>query len=88
MSEHVHLLFWPTISDYNVSEILNTIKQSVSKRALLFVHREASAFLARMEDRQPNGTIHHRFWQRGGGCTSTDRLHSQQSGAARIVSGT
>jgi putative transposase len=67
MPEHVHLLIWPTISDYSVSEILNSIKQSVSKRALLFVHREASAFLARMEDRQANGTIHHRFWQRGGG---------------------
>ena len=32
MPEHVHLLIWPTIPDYNISEILNSIKQSVSNR--------------------------------------------------------
>ncbi len=67
MPEHVHLLIWPTVPNYNVSEILNSIKQSVSKRALLFVGREAPAFFVRMEDRQPNGNVHYRFWQRGGG---------------------
>ncbi len=67
MPEHVHLLLWPTLPDYDISEILNSIKQSVSKRALLFVQRDAPEFLARMEDRQPNGTVHYRFWQRGGG---------------------
>jgi putative transposase len=67
MPEDVHLLLWPTIPNYNVSDILNSTKQSVSKRAPLFVRHEAEAFLVRMEDRQPNGTIHHRFWQRGGG---------------------
>jgi putative transposase len=67
MPEHVHLLLWPTIPEYDVSSILNSIKQSVSKRALLFVQRECPAFLARMEDRQPNGHVHYRFWQRGGG---------------------
>ena len=60
-------MLWPTAASYNVSEILNSIKQSVSKRALAFVQRETPAFLKRMEDRQPNGTVHFRFWQRGGG---------------------
>jgi putative transposase len=67
MPEHAHLLLWPTTEDYDISEILNSIKQSVAKRALLFVQREAPAFLPRMADRQPNGLIHYRFWQRGGG---------------------
>jgi putative transposase len=67
MPEHVHLVLWPTNSRYSTSDFLNSIKQSVSKRVLLFVQREARTFLARMEDRQPNGTMHYRFWQRGGG---------------------
>jgi putative transposase len=67
MPEHVHLLIWPTRSNYNISEILSSIKQSVSKRALLFVGNSAPSFLRRMEDRQPNGMAHYRFWQRGGG---------------------
>src|SRR5205807_10376672 len=41
MPEHAHLLLWPTVLDYNISHILNSIKQSVAKRALLYVRREA-----------------------------------------------
>ncbi len=67
MPEHAHVLVWPTGSEYDISAILNSIKQSVSKRALIHVHRHAPAFLPRMEDRQPNGDVHYRFWQRGGG---------------------
>jgi putative transposase len=67
MPEHAHLLVWPTELVYDISDVLNSIKQSVSKRALAFVRREASEFLSRMEDRQPNGKTHYRFWQRGGG---------------------
>jgi putative transposase len=67
MPEHAHLLVWPAEPAYDISDILNSIKQSVTKRALLFVRRHALAFLPRMEDRQPNGEVHYRFWQRGGG---------------------
>jgi putative transposase len=67
MPEHAHLLIWPTEAIYDVSDILNSIKQSVAKRALLYVRRVAPAFLNRMEDRQPNGATHYRSWQRGGG---------------------
>jgi putative transposase len=67
MPEHAHMLIWPTEKVYDIGDILNSIKQSVSKRALLFVRREAPTFLIQMEDRQPNGQVHHRFWQRGGG---------------------
>jgi putative transposase len=67
MPEHAHLLIWPTTLTYDVSQILNSIKQSVSKRALLHVRREVPKFLPRMADCRPNGEIHYRFWQRGGG---------------------
>jgi putative transposase len=67
MPEHAHLLVWPTELKYDISDILNSIKQSVAKRALLHVRRDAPAFLGRMQDCQPNGETHYRFWQRGGG---------------------
>ena len=67
MPEHAHLLIWPTEVQYDISEILNSIKQSVAKRSLIHVRRYAPAFLSRMEDRQPNCQRHYRFWQRGGG---------------------
>jgi putative transposase len=67
MPEHVHLLIWPTTPAYDVSVILNCMKQSVAQRALIYVRRFAPAFLDRMQDRQPSGAVHYRFWQRGGG---------------------
>ncbi|MCA8993910.1 MAG: transposase [Planctomycetaceae bacterium] len=70
MPEHVHLLFCPTTAEYSISAILTTLKQSVAKRAKRYVEKHASEFLTRMEDRQPNGRVSHRFWQRGGGFDS------------------
>ena len=67
MPEHVHLLVWPTTTEYSISAFLNTVKQSVSKRALSWIREHAPEFLNQLEDRQPNGLVHHRFWQRGGG---------------------
>lgn len=67
MPEHAHIILRPTPADYQISTILSSIKQSVARRALVYVQRHASGFLTRMEDRQPNGQVHHRFWQRGGG---------------------
>jgi putative transposase len=67
MPEHAHILIWPPGGSYDVSAILTSIKQSVAKRALSFVQREAPSFLRRMKDRQPNGRVDYRFWQRGGG---------------------
>jgi putative transposase len=67
MPEHVHLLLWPTIERYSISRILSSIKQSVAKRAIFYLRRQAQAKLRLLEDRQPNGKLHYRFWQRGGG---------------------
>ncbi len=67
MPEHVHLLIWPTHAVYSISAILKSLKQSVARNALTFVKRNSPDFLRQMEDRQPNGGVAHRFWQRGGG---------------------
>ena len=67
MPEHAHLLLRPVESVYDISDILSSIKQSVAKRLVLYVKRQAPTFLRWMQDRQPNGKIHYRFWQRGGG---------------------
>jgi putative transposase len=66
MPEHVHLILWPHIG-FRISQILTTLKQSVSKRAVLWLREHAHAFLSRLEDVQPNGRRAYRFWQRGGG---------------------
>lgn len=67
MPEHVHLLLWPTRPKYSISSILSSLKLPVTKKALLYVRQSAASFLPKMEDRQPNGDVHYRFWQRGGG---------------------
>ena len=66
MPEHVHLVILPR-ANVTISAILTTLKQSVSKRALLWLRRNAPEFLSRLEDLQPNGMRAYRFWQRGGG---------------------
>ena len=66
MPEHVHIVLLPN-EKIRISRILLTIKASVAKKALLWIRGHAPAFLERMEDRQPNGHSHYRFWQRGGG---------------------
>ncbi len=67
MPEHVHLLIYPRADDYSISDILRSIKLSVSTRAIRFVEENKPNFLIHMEDAQPNGRIAYRFWQRGGG---------------------
>ncbi|MFA8016266.1 REP-associated tyrosine transposase [Bremerella cremea] len=66
MPEHVHLIVLPH-SDVKVSSILSTIKQSVAKRALLWLKVNAPSFLPQIEDLQPSGKRCFRFWQRGPG---------------------
>ncbi len=67
MPEHAHLLIWPRESAYSISGILTSIKRPVSRKALSYVRTSAPNFLSQMEDRQPGGRVHYRFWQRGGG---------------------
>jgi putative transposase len=66
MPEHVHIILTPK-PEILIRNILTSLKQPVSKRALLWVRQNAPSFLKQMEDRQPNGEVHYRFWQRGSG---------------------
>lgn len=67
MPEHVHLLFWPMEAEYRVSQVRTALKVPVARKGLGFLKRRAPWFLDRLKDAQPNGKVHHRFWQRGGG---------------------
>lgn len=66
MPEHVHLVLLP-IGTTKIAEILSTLKQSTSKRALNWLRQNAPDYLSNILDVQPNGDRHYRFWQRGGG---------------------
>jgi putative transposase len=67
MPEHVHVLVWPRDPVYEVRLIRTALKVPVQRKALAFLRQQAPAFLDRLRDEQPNGEVHYRFWQRGGG---------------------
>jgi len=67
MPEHVHVLFWPVEAEYKVSLIRTSLKTPVSNKALRYLRQHAPDFLEQLKDEQPNGDVHYRFWQRGGG---------------------
>ncbi len=67
LPEHVHLLVHPRKEEYDISRFLKSVKQPVTNAALRFVREQSPDFLEKMVDRQPNGKVSHRFWQRGGG---------------------
>ncbi len=65
MPEHVHLLVWPTEDWCTVSHILKAVKQSVARRAILYLKRNNPGglrWLATGQNPSP-----YRFWQEGGG---------------------
>ena len=66
MPEHVHLVLLP-LGNTKIAEILTTLKQSTSKRALNWLRQYAPDYLPNLLDLRPNGVQSHRFWQRGGG---------------------
>ncbi len=66
MPEHVHVLLLPG-EGVRISRILYQLKQPVTLRVIAWLREHSPDFLGRMEDRQPNGKVTHRFWQRGGG---------------------
>jgi len=67
MPEHVHLLIYPREEDYSISKILYDLKHPFTHRALKYFREHDPTFLGKMRDERPNGKVHSRFWQRGGG---------------------
>ena len=76
MHEHVHLLIYPRNTDYSISEILRSIKQSVSRRAIIYLRKHRPEGLKLLATGQKHSP--YRFWQDGGGydrnITSTQTL--------------
>lgn len=66
MPEHVHILIYPE-AETTIASVLKSMKQSISKRAIVWLKTNAPEFLSELEDVQPNGQRSFRFWQRGGG---------------------
>jgi putative transposase len=67
MPEHVHLLVYPRRPDYRISSILWRIKQPVALRAVYFLAKHSSEWLARLSVKRADGRVERRFWQAGGG---------------------
>jgi len=65
MPNHVHLLICPTRPQYSVSDILLSIKQPVSRKAINYLKNnnpDGLKYLATSQIHRP-----YRFWQKGGG---------------------
>ena len=67
MPEHVHVVVYPRKAEYEIQAIRNSLKVPVQRKALRYLRAKAPAFLEHLRDVQPDGTVHHRFWQRCGG---------------------
>ncbi len=65
MPEHVHLLVFPKEREYSIAKILQSIKQSSSKKAISYFKGNNPEFLEQMTTGQKD--MKHRFWQDGGG---------------------
>jgi putative transposase len=66
MPEHVHLIIQPRNPSYQMSSILQSIKQPVGQRAVAFLKSDAPAWLPRIT-RDRGGSTERLFWQSGGG---------------------
>ena len=79
MPEHVHLLIYPCVEDYSISEILKSIKQSVSRKMINCLKVHDQVFLKRLETGLKNPR--YRFWQDGGGydrnCRTLEEIINQ-----------
>jgi len=65
MPNHVHLLICPTKPQYSISDILLSIKQPVSRKAINYLKNnnpDGLKYLATSQIHRP-----YRFWQKGGG---------------------
>jgi putative transposase len=65
MPEHAHLLIWPKNEDYSISKILLSIKQPVSRRALIYLRKNNPNGLRLLATGQKHTP--YRFWLDGGG---------------------
>jgi putative transposase len=65
MPDHVHLVICPRQEQYSIAQILRSIKQPVSRRAIEYLKRNNPAGLRLLATGQQDEP--YRFWQKGGG---------------------
>jgi putative transposase len=65
MPNHVHLVICPKRETYSISDILLSIKQPVSRKAILYLKEHNPAGLRLLATGQRARSYH--FWQKGGG---------------------
>ncbi len=66
MPEHVHMVIYPRREEYDVSVILQRIKEPVGRKAVKFLQDSAPEWLPRISVVR-GGRVERRFWQAGGG---------------------
>jgi putative transposase len=66
MPEHVHLLVYPKETIYDISLILQQIKEPVGRKAVKYLRANAPHWLPRITVKRGN-RLERRFWQAGGG---------------------
>ena len=66
MPEHVHVLVYPLGENYSVADFLKAVKQSVSRKAKLFLSTNSPDRLKALSVETRRGRVF-RFWQTGGG---------------------
>jgi putative transposase len=66
MPEHVHLLIYPRLAAYDISILLQKIKEPVGRQAVAYLKEYAPDWLPRITVRRGQ-RLEHRFWQAGGG---------------------
>ena len=83
MPEHLHLLIYPTQEVYSISEILKSIKQSVSRRAINWLRQRRPDVLECLKTGQKHQTL--RFWQDGGGYDRNIFTHAAATNSVRYI---
>jgi putative transposase len=66
MPEHLHLLVYPGHEPHELPRFLQHLKESVARKAMAYLRRNAPTWLERLKVREGK-CIRHRFWQPGGG---------------------
>src|SRR5262245_51890194 len=66
MPEHVHLIVYPQLAQYDIRGILQRIKEPVGRKAVKYLRACAPHWLARISVTRGQRT-ERRFWQAGGG---------------------
>lgn len=66
MSDHAHLLVWPTRPEYDIAALRRSIKSPVAIRAINHLKKHDPAWLDKIT-RQRGGRTERLFWQPGGG---------------------